>query len=89
MNCIFYKAMKCQKPHGMLGLCEKCKIPNSFGYFFNLDKPGAEQRFILERDRIKVLSNIAASMAQLEEMRDRILTMPSRDEYYRRKKDES
>lgn len=88
MNCRFTDKMKCKRPYGGLGLCEFCKVPNSFGVFFSYDTRGklvGEQRFLLERERANILKNLQAQVERLQKEQELILAIPSRKEYERAK----
>lgn len=86
MICNFTGLIKCRKPHGILGLCEHCKIPNSFGVFF-ATKNGkiiSEQKFILEWQRRAQIAEIDRKINKLQAERVAVSGIASRDEYYRR-----
>lgn len=83
MRCLFTDKMECKRPRGWLGCCEICSVPASFGTFFT-EKKGkvvAEQRFILDRERNRLLVQIAREIADLHKRWGEIEKIPSRAEY--------
>lgn len=65
--------------------CERCKVPNAFGYFlyWKLGKSYWEQRFILEKDREAILNYWDYKIQEAEEAKVKLLAIPTKEEYLR------
>ena len=70
--------------------CERCRVPNVYGYFLTWQKAKAvwQQRFILEADRQAIAAYYDAEIAKAQKARDDLMKIPSKEEYERSLKGE-
>ena len=73
-----HSGKECKRGH----LCEWCPVPNAYGFFLKFDKNNRaiwEQRFILEADRSAIIAGLDAKIAELQEQKVRIMSIPKKE----------
>ena len=70
--------------------CERCKVPEAYGYFlvWRRGKAEWEQWFILEADRKALLRHYDIEICRAQTLRAAVEKLPSKEEYERGKADE-
>ena len=66
--------------------CERCKVPEAFGFFliWKRGKAEWEQRFIIDVDREAVINYYDSQIARFQKLRSELLRIPSKEEYERK-----
>ena len=65
--------------------CERCRVPEAYGYFlvWKRGKAEWEQRFILEADRKAIMRHYDCEIIRAQVLRDAVAKIPSKEEYER------
>ena len=68
--------------------CERCKVPEYYGYFvvWHKGKSTWQQRFILDADRAALIRHYDIQIIQAQTLRAAVEKLPSKEEYERKSK---
>ena len=68
--------------------CERCKVPEYYGYFvvWHKGKSTWQQRFILDADRAAMIRHYDIQIIQAQTLRAAIEALPGKEEYERKSK---
>ena len=66
--------------------CERCKVPEAYGFFLVWKRGRAEwqQRFILDADRAAMIRHYDIQIIQAQTLRAAIEKLPDKEEYERK-----